>query len=102
MRRGASRLGFGKTSPRVRRRTWRRKSQIVKRHTPAEVSPYTRRDALLSKGEAAFFLPLQQAIGYQFLVMSKVRLADLVTCSRTDWHRGFGGAISQKHLDFVL
>lgn len=34
--------------------------------------------------------------------MSKVRLADLVSCSATEWRAGYGGAISQKHVDFVL
>jgi len=34
--------------------------------------------------------------------MSKVRLADLVSCSATEWRTGYGGAISQKHVDFVL
>ncbi|QDV90760.1 hypothetical protein RAS2_18430 [Phycisphaerae bacterium RAS2] len=34
--------------------------------------------------------------------MCKVRVADVLTCSDADWRRGFGGAISQKHLDFVL
>ena len=38
----------------------------------------------------------------EFLIMSKVRLADLVSCSATEWRRGYGGAISQKHVDFVL
>lgn len=64
--------------------------------------PYTSRVTLLSKGEAAFFEPLQKAINREYLIMSKVRLADLVTCSAGEWRRGHGGAISQKHLDFVL
>lgn len=34
--------------------------------------------------------------------MSKVRLADLVSCTATEWRAGYGGAISQKHVDFVL
>ena len=34
--------------------------------------------------------------------MSKVRLADIVTCSDAAWRRGMGSAIAQKHLDFVL
>lgn len=64
--------------------------------------PYERRRALLSRGEGAFFGPLCQAVAGRYLVMCKVRLADVVTCSSTDWRRGFGGAISQKHVDFVL
>lgn len=64
--------------------------------------PYRSRETLLSRGEAAFFGPLQQALNGQFLIMSKVRLADLVSCSATEWRTGYGGAISQKHVDFVL
>lgn len=64
--------------------------------------PYSSRLTLLSKGEAAFFDPLQKAIDDKYLIMSKVRLADIVTCSASQWRHGHGGAISQKHLDFVL
>lgn len=64
--------------------------------------PYHSRKTLLSQGEAAFFAPLQQAVNGKYLIMSKVRLADVVSCSSRDWHSGYGGAISQKHLDFVL
>lgn len=64
--------------------------------------PYASRETLLSRGEAAFHGPLQEAIGGRYLIMCKVRVADVLTCSDSDWRRGHGGAISQKHLDFVL
>jgi hypothetical protein len=64
--------------------------------------PYASRQTLLSRGEAAFHGPLQEAVGGQYLVMCKVRVADVLTCTETDWRLGHGGAISQKHLDFVL
>ena len=64
--------------------------------------PYSSRVSLLSPGENAFFAALTQAVRGDWLIMSKVRLADIVTCSRSKWKRGFGGAISQKHIDFVL
>ncbi|HKQ47580.1 MAG TPA: DUF2726 domain-containing protein [Phycisphaerae bacterium] len=64
--------------------------------------PYTSRETLLSRGEAAFHGPLQEAVGGQYLIMCKVRVADVLTCTDADWRRGHGGAISQKHLDFVL
>lgn len=67
-----------------------------------EALPYEGRGTLLTKGEAAFFSPLQEAVGAEFQIMCKVRVADVLTCSDADWRRGFGGAISQKHLDFVL
>ena len=56
----------------------------------------------MSPGEAAFFGPLCEAVAGRLHVMCKVRLADIVTCSQANWKRGLGGAISQKHLDFVL
>lgn len=63
---------------------------------------YRNRETLLSKGEAAFFGPLTHAVAGRFLIMCKVRLADIITCSHSAWRRGMGSAISQKHLDFVL
>jgi len=64
--------------------------------------PYASRETLLTRGEAAFHGPLQEAVGGRYLIMCKVRVADVLTCSEADWRHGFGGAISQKHLDFVL
>ena len=64
--------------------------------------PYKSRGALLSRGEAAFYGPLMHALRSEFLVMCKVRLADVVTCPVRSNLRGPFAAISQKHLDFVL
>ena len=36
------------------------------------------------------------------MICLKVRLADVINCSGEDWKQGFGGRISQKHLDFVI
>ena len=36
------------------------------------------------------------------MVAPKVRLSDLINCSADAWKAGFGGRISQKHVDFVL
>lgn len=63
---------------------------------------YQNRLTLLSRGEAAFFGPLSRALGSRFLIMCKVRLADVITCTDGEWRRGLGRAIAQKHLDFVL
>ncbi|NOS99449.1 MAG: DUF2726 domain-containing protein [Phycisphaerales bacterium] len=63
---------------------------------------YRRRLALLSRGEAAFFGPLKAAVGSKYLVMCKVRLADVVSCRFSTDDPGPFSAISQKHLDFVL
>lgn len=64
--------------------------------------PYHSRETLLSRGEAAFFGPLQAAVGSGYLIMCKVRLADVVTCPVRQDQRGPFSAISQKHLDFIL
>jgi hypothetical protein len=88
------------------RRRWsprrRRRSTFRRARRQAGELPYSRKDTLLTRGETAFFEPLKAAIGQDFLIMCKVRLADIVRCTESDWRRGFGGAISQKHLDFVL
>lgn len=70
--------------------------------------PYASRLTLLSRGEAAFHGPLLQAVGGRWLIMCKVRVADVIECAQPqaggrgepDWARF--AAISQKHLDFVL
>lgn len=66
------------------------------------VHAYRSRQTLLSRGEAAFFGPLTAALAGRLLIMCKVRLADIITCSDAEWSLGRGRAISQKHLDFVL
>lgn len=75
----------------------RRKTRSFRRATP-----YRSRKTLLSRGEAAFHRVLCDAVAGRWLVMCKVRLADIISCSASDWLRGHGGRISQKHLDFVL
>lgn len=64
--------------------------------------PYRRRDVLLSKGEAAFFRALLQAVASQYVIALKVRAADLITCSESAWVDGFGHMVAKHHLDFVL
>jgi hypothetical protein len=66
--------------------------------------PYFRagRGLLMSNGEFAFYTVLRRAVGQDFDIMSKVRAAAVVNCSRGDWAAGYGAPISQKELDFVL
>lgn len=97
-------VGWSRTRRKSIRTTWkrcrRRRRFAARRHRDS--LPYEGRGTLLTKGEAAFYGPLQEAVGAEFQIMCKVRVADVITCSEADWRRGFGGAISQKHLDFVL
>jgi very-short-patch-repair endonuclease len=65
--------------------------------------PYQRKDYLLSKGERAFFDVLQVAVGRDFLLFSKVRLADLIFVrSGTEKRQSHFNRIQSKHVDFVL
>ena len=65
--------------------------------------PYQRKDYLLSKGERAFFVVLQSAIGDDYLIFSKVRLADLIFVRRgTEKRQSLFNRIQSKHIDFVL
>ena len=65
--------------------------------------PYRPVDSLLTPAEMRFYVTLRQVVGARFLIMVKVRLADLVhiTATGKDWWRGFA-PIASKHADFVL
>ena len=66
-----------------------------------QLLPYRRRIGLLTPGERRFFHDgLKPAVGEQFLISFKVRLADVITVD--DWGSSFGRKIAQKHVDFVL
>src|SRR3982750_3726996 len=69
---------------------------------PSGALPYFSRGCLLSKGEAAFFHVLRQAVPPGVMIAPKVRVSDVIGCDAAAWKRGFGGRISQKHVDFVL
>lgn len=69
---------------------------------PATLSAYRKCDALLTRGEQAFFQCLRRCIGSRYLLQCKVRLADVVRCSDEAWDDTPGRRISQKHLDFVV
>lgn len=66
---------------------------------------YTRAPALLTEAELRFHGALKGALGDQFVICPKVRLADVLEVSRglpkAAWQGAFA-RISQKHLDFVL
>lgn len=65
--------------------------------------PYTRKDYLLTPGEAAFFRQLLVALQGRFLPAVKVRVADLISVRKgtENWQSHFN-RISSKHVDFVL
>lgn len=64
--------------------------------------PYFSREFLLTRGEAAFYQTLRRAVPGHLMICPKVRMGDLIHCSGEAWKAGFGGKISQKHVDFTL
>lgn len=66
---------------------------------------YRRSTGLFSPAERSFLGVLEQAVGEQYRVFGKVRLADVVLprrgLPRSEWQKAFN-RISSKHLDFVL
>ena len=70
--------------------------------TRAKKMPYVACDALLTKAELKFYNVLKMAIAKDTIIMMKVRMGDIITCSDHDWKAGWGPKISAKHIDFVL
>lgn len=68
-------------------------------------SPYVAAEALLSAVELAFFSVLREALGNDYHLFAKVRLADIVNVQRglsgQHYYRAFN-RISAKHVDFVV
>jgi very-short-patch-repair endonuclease len=68
------------------------------KHAPLK---YQSRGALLSAGELRFYRALREAVAERYLVMTKVRLTDLIEAEE-GFHSPAGRKISQRHADFVL
>jgi len=66
---------------------------------------YQIRGALLTASEIQFYHDMKEAIGDQFVIFGKVRVADVLApktgLSKSHWQRAFN-KISAKHFDFVL
>ena len=66
---------------------------------------YEARAEFLSAAERSFFGVLQQAVSSDFVILAKVRLADIVHPAKNPSHSAWQSAfnrISAKHVDFVL
>jgi very-short-patch-repair endonuclease len=66
--------------------------------------PYVAADALLSAAERSFFRVLREAVGMDYHLFAKVRLADIIAVERglSGKHRTTAfNRISSKHVDFV-
>ena len=64
--------------------------------------PYRLRDDFLSPAELSFYRVLEQAVGDQFKVNTKVRIGDLLFVPRHEGSQGFTNKIDRKHVDFLL
>jgi hypothetical protein len=84
------------------RRRFRRVRSSARIRLPAPKLPYERREALLSRGELAFYRVLRRAIGERYSISIKTRLADVLKCPDELWDAPHGRKLSQKHVDFVL
>lgn len=66
---------------------------------------YTKKPALFTPAERSFLGVLDSAVGADYRIFGKVRVADVIavrsTSDRRAWGRAFG-RISAKHFDFVL
>lgn len=68
-------------------------------------SNYVKAKGLFTEAEFAFFGVLQQAIGHDYAIFGKVRIADVINVrsglGKNSWQKSFN-AICSKHLDYVL
>jgi len=66
---------------------------------------YRKQDALFSSAERSFLGILDQAVGDQYRILGKVRIADVITpekgMNRRHWQIAFN-RISAKHFDYLL
>jgi hypothetical protein len=70
--------------------------------SPSEL-PYRRKDFLLSKAERSFFEVLHQAVGKDYWLFTKIRVADLLWMPKgTKSRQSHFNRIQAKHIDFVL
>ena len=81
--------------------------KMMRRPTVARLEDfsYTRNRALFSPAERSLLGALEQAVGADYRIFGKVRVADIVsvrpTADRSAWLRAFN-QISAQHFDFVL
>lgn len=66
--------------------------------------PYLKKDSLLTEAEKRFYLVLSEIIGNDYLIFSKVRLADLLylpKMNNSDYYH-YQNKIQSKHVDFLI
>ncbi|MEN4041881.1 MAG: DUF2726 domain-containing protein [Anaerolineaceae bacterium] len=67
-----------------------------------EALPYRLRDDFLTPSELSFYKIITQMLGKEWVVQSKVRLADLFFVSRPNENVRYFNKITAKHVDFLV
>jgi hypothetical protein len=79
--------------------------KLTRQSEKSDGYPYIMNQILFSPAERSFLRVLEQAIGDEYRVFGKVRVADVVSVksmsNRNVWQQAFN-RISAKHFDFVL
>ncbi len=79
--------------------------KMIGRRKPRDVHGYRLRKSFLSPAERSFYGVLCSAVAGEYVVLAKVRVADVITPNRTNdrskWQTAFN-RINAKHFDFVL
>jgi hypothetical protein len=80
-------------------------STTVRDEAAMQTPTYTRRASLMSKAERSFYGVLAQAVGEEYRIFAKVRVADVLKpakgMDKSQWRKAFN-QINRKHFDFVL
>lgn len=66
--------------------------------------PYIKKEYLMSEAEKKFFFVLQEILGKDYLIFSKVRMADLLYLPKMSNSRFYHyfNKIQSKHVDFLI
>lgn len=65
--------------------------------------PYRKKDYFFSQAERSFYAVLMKAVAGEFVIFSKVRLADILYVEKgTEKWQSYFNRIQSKHIDFVL
>jgi len=67
-----------------------------------ETLPYRLRDDFLSPAELSFYKVLSAIVGKHFVILTKVRLADIFFVTRPNENFAYFNKIAQRHVDYLL
>lgn len=85
---------------------WRHRRRLQRADSPAAApQAYVATGPILTTTERAFYNVLIEVAGAEFVVLAKVRMADVVRPRRGDMPRDWAKAfrrLAEKHVDFVL